>query len=170
MTIVTYTSHALRDRLSAFGTSVEGSSLYLLRAIDETVDSLQTEEKLAIATVENAEKMTREVQAASITPGVYIDPEDTAINGIESAYRALEEHLPKMIAKKASIDNDRDLNTDQSELLHIAYERCIETLAMLIEAMKNLRAAVISHDLAAEGRPTQYFDSPKELVDSLHSS
>jgi hypothetical protein len=170
MTIFTYAANALRDRLSAFGSSVEGSSLYLLRAINQTVDSLQTEERLAAAVAEVAEKMTIDIQKSDIVLGSYVDPEDIAINGIEAGYRALEERLPSMLTWQSSIDRDASLNPDQCDLLHTAYDRCIGTIARLIEATKNLRAAVISHDLAAEPRPTQYFDSPKDLISSLHSS
>jgi hypothetical protein len=169
MTIVTYIANPLRARLAAFSSSVEGSSLYLLRAIDETVDSLHHDEKLAVAVTETAERMTRDIQAAPVAPGSYVDPEDVAINAIETGYRGIEERLPKLLAKKSAIDVDQDLNDDQREFLHTAYDRCIGTLAGLVEAAKNLRAAVISHDLAAEPRPSQYFDSPKELIASLQS-
>jgi hypothetical protein len=169
MTVVTYTANPLRAKLAAFGSSVEGSSLYLLRAIDETVDSLQANEKLAIAVTELAERMTHDIQAARVEPGSYVDPEDTAINAIETGYRGLEELLPKLLAQKSSIDRDENLTDDQCELLHTAFDRCIRTFARLIEASKDLRAAVITHDLAAEPRPPQYFDSPKELISSLQS-
>lgn len=169
MTVVIYTANPLRETLAAFGSSVEGSSLYLLRALERTVDSLQVNENFAVSVAGVAEKMTRDIQNSEVVPCSYVDPDDSAINGLEAAYRALEERLPKMLAQKSSIDADSNLSHEQCELLHTAYERCIERLAGLIESMKNLRAAVIAHDLAAEPRPSQYFDSPKELVDSLQT-
>jgi hypothetical protein len=144
---------ALSDELRALGSSVEGTSLYLLRAIETTVDQLGTHERLAAATAEISGRLAKRVESHQPEPGQYLDPNDEAINAFETAYKGLEEALPGMLLHKAAIDKDDKLDGDQRELLHIAYDRCMSALAYLIEQAKNLRAAVIMHDLAAEPRP-----------------
>ena len=110
------------------------------------------------------------MQVAQIMPACYIDPDDAAINKIETGYRAIEEQLPGLLVKKSAIDQDGRLDGEQCELLHIAYERCIAALAGLVEASKDLRAAVITYDLSAEPAPSETFDSPEELVSSLRAT
>jgi hypothetical protein len=161
---------ALRDKLTALAPSMEGSSLYLLRAIDETIDSLQAEERFAEAMAGAARRLEGEIRAAAVVTGCYLDSDDAAINQIEAGYRALEEYLPGLLVKKAAIDEDAQLDGDQCELLHTAYDRCTAALAALVEASKDLRAAVIGHDLAAEPPPAEVFDSSEALIASLRAS
>lgn len=160
----------LSGRVTALASSVESSSSYLLRAIEETVDSLQVEEQLAEALAAAARSLTAEIRATPIVTDCYIDTEDLAINKLEAGYRAVEERLPRMLLKKSAIDNDGRLDGEQSELLHIAYDRCIAALAGLVEASKDLRASIISHDLSAEPAPSEAFDSPAALIRSLRTT
>jgi hypothetical protein len=104
------------------------------------------------------------------TVGVLLDPDDKAINGLEAAYRPLEEILPKMQLKKAAIDDDGNLNDGHCELLHAAYDRCMSALAAMIESAKNLRAAITTHDLAAEPRSQQSFENLKIVINDLRAS
>jgi hypothetical protein len=160
----------LSDRLSAFGVSVEGTSLYLLRAIESTVDNLEASERLARATAENANLLARVISQKEPVIGQMLDPDDKVINELESAYRGLEQHLPKMLLKKEFIDKDNQLAADHCELLHAAYDTHISAFAGLIESSKMLRAAVISHDLAAEPRTQQSFEAIGDVISDLRSS
>ena len=159
----------LHEDLTAFSAAVEGTSLYLLRAINQTVDSLQAREKLADATAQNCIDLSKRINEREPIEGRYLDSEDVIIDGIETAYKSLEEKLPSMVLRKASIDKDKKLNQEQCELLHSAYDLCMTALANLIEASKTLRASVISHDLRAEPRTGKAFDSPEELVADLRA-
>jgi hypothetical protein len=162
-------SEDLSNQLYAFGASVEGTSLYLLRAIKSTVDSLEANERLAEATALIASMLAKNLASETPVVGHLLDPDDKVINGIESAYRALEDGLPRMLLCKESIDKDADLNGEHCELLHTAYDRNIAALANLIESAKNLRAAIISHDLAAEPRGQQSFESAGMLIHDLRA-
>jgi hypothetical protein len=161
---------ALRDKLAALAPSMESSSLYLLRAIEQTVDSLQAEERFAEAMAAAARRLEGQIRAAVVATGCYLDPDDAAINQIEAGYRALEEYLPALLVKKAAIDADARLDGDQCELLHTAYDRCTAALTALVEASKDLRAAVIGHDLGAEPVDSESFDSAAVLAASLRAS
>jgi cystathionine beta-lyase/cystathionine gamma-synthase len=160
----------LHEDLTAFSASVEGTSLYLLRAINKTVDALHAQERLAEATAENCVVLSNRIAARETYEGRYLDSDDVIINGIETAYKSLEERLPSMVLQKSSIDADNNLTREHCDLLHSAYDLCIRAVAGLIEASKTLRAAVISHDLRAEPRNKKIYDSADELVSDLHES
>jgi hypothetical protein len=159
----------LQDQLNAFASSVEGTSLYVLRAIDQTVDALDAVEKLARAVSTVANDLAKRISGRTVKKERFIDPDDVGINALESGYRALEAYLPTALTKKRAIDGDSHLNSDHCELLHVAYDRNIQAIAQLIESLKELRAAVISHDLAAELAPSEGFNTVGGLVNSLHS-
>lgn len=159
----------LKHELSTFGSSAEGTSLYLLRQITETVDNLEALERLARQTSEHAELLTKIIAAHKPSVGKLLDPQDQAINAIESAYTMLEDALPKMLLKKQAIDQDDNLNDGHCDLLHASYDRCIDAFARFIESSKDLRAAVISHDLAAEPRGQLTFESVEDVIGDLRS-
>jgi len=163
-----HAENRLRDLLIVFAPTVEGSSLYLLRAIDETVDSLQEIERFASAIIAEAHRFTVEIREAPVVAGHFLDPDDRAINRLEAGYGAIEERLPGMLLRKSAFVER--LESDRSELLTIAFDRCIKTMATLVEAVKDLRAAVISRDLAAElAAPSESFESPSAPIDALHT-
>lgn len=161
--------NALRDTLSAFAPSVGGTSLYLLRMVEDTVDGLQAEERLAEATAATARRLTERVAECAVIEGEFLDPADEALRTIECAYKAVEEHLPGFMVAKNSIDSDPELDAQNKELLHACYDRMISALAELVESSKDLCAAVIRHDLAAEPRNGKAFKSVDELVESLRA-
>ncbi|HWJ33896.1 MAG TPA: hypothetical protein VNR70_01440 [Steroidobacteraceae bacterium] len=165
-----YISDDLSDRLSAFGASVEGTSLYLLRAIETTVDNLEAGERLARAVSENANLLITMIGGKKRVVGQMLDPDDKVINELETAYHGLEQHLPKMLLKKNCIDDDDQLDEGHCEVLHTAYDRHIEAFARLIESAKNLRAAIITHDLAAEPRSQRSFEELDVVISELRSS
>lgn len=157
----------LRERLTQLAPVVEGSSYYLLRTLERAADSLHEVQKLAEALTTSATSLAENIRAEEVVVARYLDPDDEAIDSIEDGYRALEDRLPQLLLGKSSMDADTRLAGEHSEFLHVAYDRCIAALAALIEASKDLRAAVISHDLAAEPRPSEAFDSADALIESL---
>lgn len=158
---------ARRESLARFLGAVEGTSLYVLRVIEQTVAALATERKLMDALAEAASALTAGIRSDKPVVGSLFDPDDAVISGFEKAYRLLEANLPRIVRKKAAIDGDTQLQEHHCEELHAAYDTNIEAIANLIEAMKDLRAAVIAHDLAAEGEPSERFDDVSSLVASL---
>lgn len=161
-----YSTGELRERLAQFAAAVASSSLYLLRAIEKTVDALQDIERLSVALAASTLRLAERIRASAAVTGQYLDPDDQAIDEIEAGYRALEACLPQLLVAKSSIDEGcgRD-----GESLHVAYDRTIAAWADLIEAGKGLRAAVISHDLAAEPRSSESFESADTLIAALRS-
>lgn len=162
-------SVAVRERVAAFASSAQGSSLYLLRAIEQTVDALTGLTNFARAFSRLANDLAQEVSARIPTTCQFIDPDDEAINSLEKAYRSLDEYLPTMLLRKKAVDEDRALKPDHSELLHDAFNDCISSVAELIEALKAARDAVIAHDLKAESRDIQAHDSANGLIATLRT-
>ena len=160
---------ALADSVSAFAPVVETQSLYLLRAFESTLDNLGTETRAARSTAENAQKLTARVRAAKVVTGKLFDPDDAAISSIETGYRGLEEHLPVITVKKGAAEADKDLRPEQCDALVCGFDEYVDAVARLIESAKDLRAAIISHDLAAEPRPTDSFESPGQLILALRA-
>jgi hypothetical protein len=159
----------LRKELIALAPSVESSSLYLLHAIADTVDSLQKHEQLAGSISAVVRSLANRISRCEVVQECYIDPEDECINKIEASYRMVENELQNLLPKKAAINKDMRLDLEQQDLLHTAYDRCIAAFDELVEAAKTLRAATITHDLAAEPPPSETFDSPAALIHSLHA-
>jgi hypothetical protein len=77
--------------------------------------------------------------AAGVDQGDYIDPDDKRIKKLKRAYEAIGVSQPN-----------------------------IDPLAGLAKACRALRAAIISHDLAAEPSPVSLFDSSAARIAALH--
>jgi len=164
------TNSGFTNKLSAFVGMAEGTSLFLIRQIDQTVDALTADTKAAAAVTAASNVLVAELNKRSPKTNVYLDPEDQIIDGLKRAYESIEALLPKMLVRKSSIDNDNRLNEDHCDLLHTAYDEAINSFAEMVESMKNLTGAVIRHDLAAEPRECEEFDSVGDLIKSLRSA
>lgn len=167
------TESASFDALTARGAKVasaaERTSLYVLRAIDETVASLTKLRRRLAPVIASARDHEAKVRAAKVHPEKYLDPEDLTIMSLERAYESLESGLAKFVLKRSCIDKDPELTCDQRDLLHSSYEDALQAIAQLIEALKDLRAAIIAHDLAAEPSARQTFQDCSSLIESLRS-
>lgn len=162
--------NTLAAQMAALARTAEGTSLYLLRAVDQTVDSLCWLAKALSGIGELAVLKRNEIREGKVLEGHYLDPEDKIISQLERATSHFENELPKLLISKGEIDKDHDLTADQKEMLHSAYGEALEEMAALVESVKDLRAAVISHDLAAEPRNVQAHESMADLVKTLHSA
>jgi hypothetical protein len=159
--------HSFATRLDAFVQTLEGTtSLALLRQIDETVDALLAHGKAFGGLVRIAALLTDGISAMSPTVGVFIDPDDRIVKELKATYESIEDIIPKLLLKKASIARDGRLSDSHCDLLHSAYDDSIMASGTLVEAMKDLRAAIIRHDLAAECRNDC---ATYEVVDDLVS-
>lgn len=146
------------------------TSLVVLREIEQTVDSLTTIRNALSNVAALMHSKCIEVRQCDVEIGRYLDPEDTAIKLLKSAYQGLESHLSGLLVKKKAIDEDEVLNKDQQELLHDVYDDVLSACATTVEAAKDLRAAIIGHDLQAEPRNGSEYASTDSLVDALHET
>jgi hypothetical protein len=158
-------------RLGVFVQTLEGTtSLALLRRIDETVDALIAQGKAFSGFTRWATMLTEGIATMEVTPGDFIDPDDAIVRDLKAVYDSIENQIPKLLQGKAAIDRDARLNADHCDLLHSAYDDAISASGAIVEAMKDVRAAVIRHDLAAEPRHGGVtYESVKDLVNDLRT-
>jgi hypothetical protein len=132
----------------------ETTRLDLLADINATVDALAMrahvfrEAASAFSVVESG------VSASPVESGDYIDPDFQIISAFEDAESILKAYLPRMMAKRASIDRDGHLTPEHRDALHDAHDEVMTYAALLHEGIQAARAAIIGHDLAAEPRDT----------------
>lgn len=162
-------SSELAGRVTLLADAVESSSLYLLRAIEDTVSSLRLLEGFARSMTSNALATAEEISGCAVQTGKFVDPDHAAIDKLEAALEAFDEHVPLIERKKASIDGDKALQPHHCDILHAAYGSYLSAMEGLSEAVKILRAAVIRHDLAAEDPDSaKRYSSADELIADLN--
>jgi hypothetical protein len=152
--------------------AVEGAaSLALLRQIDEAVDALVARGKAFGSLAEMGRRLAEVVGARETATGRYVDPDDELCSLLKDVAATIEADLPKLVARKSSIDRDSRLGEDHCELLHSAYDEAIAATGALVEAVKDLRAAIIRADLEAEPRTgCTTFGRPADLVEHLRNN
>ena len=149
----THHEPTLADSIASFSASVEGlADLRLVRAVDETVDALCAEAKLYRNMAVLGRAITARIASLPVAVDVYIDPEDTLEAGLDEVASRFESLLSALTARKGTVDQDSRLRTSHCDMLHSAYDDALVALATLIEVAKDMRAATIRHDLAAEPR------------------
>lgn len=170
--VVVYTndcSSELAGRVTLLAGVVESTSLYLLRAIEDTVSSLRRLEEFARSMASNALATAEDISACPVEAGKFVDPDHAAIEKLEAAIEGIDKHIPVIEAKKTSIDGDNTLQPHHCEILHAAYGSYLSTLEGLTEAAKILRSAIIRHDLAAEDvNSAKRYSSADDLIADLN--
>lgn len=160
----------LAGQMNAFARSAEGTAdLFLLRDIEQTVESLTNQRNMLEPLAALSRDMLTQLRDLPVLTGYYVDPEDEVVNSLARSASALESHLSRALHKRSFIDRDNRLNANHCDLLHLAYEGAITAIADAIESIKDLRAVVISRDLAAESRDIEAFESCDALIASLRN-
>lgn len=159
-------------RLGAFVQTLEGTtSLALLRQIDDTVDTLLARGKAFRGLAGLAGMLAENVASLTAVPNDFIDPDDGVVRELKAAYDLVEGAIPKLLRGKAGIDADTRLQANHCDLLHSAYDEAIGAAGAMVEAMKDLRAAIIRHDLAAEPRDGgDIYETTASLIGDLRTT
>ncbi len=145
--------------------STRAASLRLLDAIEQTVDSLASEQ----AILESHINMTRSLMIGTgcVTEDP-IDPDDKITDKIEQTERLLLERLAILKARRASALSDPELIGDHEDAVVMEFERTYNMLAELIEAFSILRNQIKEHDASLDERSTS-FDNVTDLVAYLRN-
>ena len=141
----------------------------MLRDIEQTVDSLTKQRNMIQPLAVTSIDMMTQLREMPVVAGSYVDPDDQIVNSLARSASTLEAHLARALHKRSFIDRDKRLSADHCSLLHQAYEAAIAATADAIEAIKDLRATVISRDLAAEPRDVESFETCEALLHSLRN-
>jgi len=161
------TESSLSGTLTAFSEWGANSSLYVLKAVTVTVDSMGSMEKVVQGFSEYATSLAQSLNKDTKV----LDSDDVIINALERMANMIDDELIPMLTKKRdAIDRDPTLKEDHQTLLHCAYMTFMSALESWSENTKALRSAVITHDLAVERGKEPIFDSPDELFHSIRDS
>lgn len=153
------------EAVHSFTDTVEGlADLGLHRKVDRTVDALTAHVKMLNGLMNIGRGVIQVVSNVVVETGQYLDPEDKLVDALSELALRLESTLTTLTAKKGCIDRDSRLNESHCDLLHSSYEDLLVAIACVIEVNKDLQAAVITHDLAAEPRNGQRFSTVAELT------
>lgn len=159
------------DRIAGIAQATEASSIGLLAAIDGTVDAMQGIAKIMSGFSTMLSNAVEEIAAKTIRENEYIDPDGIAVDAMASAATNLQNFLTKLVLKRTAIDKDNRLKEHHCEALHDAYEEATSEVAALVEVLLQTRAAVISHDLAAEPRgDSTGFSTVEALISGLRNT
>jgi hypothetical protein len=140
---------ALLDKLAAFGRCVESSSLYIVLAIDSTIDTLQEVDQIARALTLSCECITHEISANPILAGCLLDPARKVVDGLSAGHQRINDLLPGLIAQSSALAKMDTPDQGQRDLVNFAFERCIESFAWVVDAVKKVRQAIVTHDLSS---------------------
>jgi hypothetical protein len=149
------------------GQTAETVSLGLLRAIDDTVESLRR----ARNAVEGLSKMTTSLTQSikSCDDGKVLDAESEVCGLLEIAEGALNSTLSMLSYKRLAAVRAPELNDHHEHAVVDAYDQTIETTSHLHDAIVDLRWAVMEHDADSEeptGNPT---DNVSDLMKRLQA-
>jgi hypothetical protein len=162
------TDPTIFDTVNAFADAAEGfADLRLVRAVDDTVDSLCVLAKIYRAHAVTGRALVSQIKEAPVLAGTFMDPEARLEEALDEMISRSEAYLSTLTAKKDCIDRDSALTSAHCDMLHTSYDDALVALAQLIEVAKDMRAAVISHDLAAEVRDGAVYESPQALRAAL---
>lgn len=148
--------------------SAEGvPSLYILRAVEETVEDLCALQR----DVETMTNKAREGQRAIADnhgdklideSGDMVD----ALESIESDLRTLYEILEQ---KRQSAINDNQLTGDHEDSVVTEYERAMELVSDWYAANRDFRWAVMEHDADFDEPAGQSYGTAEELINALNT-
>ncbi len=154
----------IADAVVSFTDTVEGlADLGLHRAVDETVDAIAAHVKTYHGIANVGRAVIQVTRTSTVRVGEYMDPDDKLVDALGGLVPRFERGLAVLTAKKGCIDTDARLNESHCDMLHTSYDDMLVALACVIEVTKDLQAAIISHDLAAEPRDGARFSTVEEL-------
>ena len=163
-------SQAIVRSVANFTEMVEGAAdLKLHRQVDETIEAIAAEVKFLRALTDNGASVREAIAGARPKQGQLIDPEDKLVDDLAELISRYEGYLSREIARKGCIDRDHRLNESHCEMLHSSYDQLLVEIACLTQVAKDIRAAIIAHDLAAETRSGKTYGSVAELAAALRS-
>lgn len=158
----------LSGDVSAFSETAQGvADLHLHGEVEKTVDSLIGYRKFMHGHARTGRRIIERIESGTGGQGGFMDPDDVLIDELEAMISRDEAYLTHMVAKKASIDADGRLHESHCDMLHSAYEDYLGELACLIEVFRDMRDAIIDHDLAAESREGDIFTDIESLKAAL---
>lgn len=144
------------------------ANLYILRAVQETVESLCLMQKnfemlIGVAST-GIKEIAKARQSGSTTP---LDPEGKAVAGLEENERILKELYADLARKRQSAKDDPELTGDHEDSVVQEFDRAIKCSETLYRVTRDLRWEIMEHDSDLEKPSGKVFRNPKDLISSI---
>lgn len=153
-----------RDAVSSFADTAESmTDLRVLRAIDDTIEAMVAECRFYRGHAGIGRALIDAVSKAPVIAGNCVDPEGQLNDVLAKLVSHNESNVERMRRKKSEIDVDGRLRTHHCDQLHASYDDAIAALNDDTEVVRDLAAALVSHDLAAETREGRCYESVAKL-------
>ena len=159
----------LLEKLAAFGSCVDNSSLYIVLAIDSTINALEEVDQIARALTLSCEIITHEISMNPVLGGCLLDPAGKVVDGLAAGRQRIHDLLPSLIAQNSALATMEIPDRGQRDVLIFAFERCIESFDWVVNAVRKLQQSIATHDLTTEPNPVENPDADTALLDSLAS-
>lgn len=141
-------SSELAGRVTLLAGHIESSSLYLLRAIEDTLVSLRRLENTAGAASAEVLAAAEKIAGCSVKKGHLIDPEGIALEKLNATLEMVENHVPEIERRRESFDRNATL-CGHVDVLSAACTSYLSTLESLAESVRVLIGAIRNHDVQA---------------------
>jgi hypothetical protein len=160
----------LLDKLVAFGRCVDSSTIYILLAIDSTIDGLQEVDQIARALALTCENIRNDISTNAVLAGCLLDPSGRVIDGLSAGRQRINDLLPGLIAQSSALATMDGSDQGQRDLLNFAFERCIESFGWVVDAVMKVRQAIIVHDRTTEPKSEDNGGTDAASIDALQSN
>lgn len=135
------------DSFAALVQTVEGTtSLVTLRLIDNTVDALGSIRSTFSGLALQARTLAESVKDLRPLPDRYLDEKGAMVARLKACADDLECHRDDFRDRRSAIDDDDELQPHHCDMLHSSYEEADRSAEQLLQAMEDLRSAVIDFD------------------------
>ncbi|MFQ5644702.1 MAG: hypothetical protein ACE5FQ_13545 [Thiogranum sp.] len=148
------------------GQAAETVSLGLLRAIDDTVESLARARNMTKGLVKVTRALTQSIHTCDENT---LDADEATCGQLEVAEAALSSTLHMLTYKRLYAVRDPKLNDHHEDAVVDAYDQTIEIISHLHDAIIDLRWAVMEHDADLESPTGEPVDNVSDLMTRLQA-
>ncbi|MES9882448.1 MAG: hypothetical protein ABW185_16385 [Sedimenticola sp.] len=143
----------------------ESVTLDLLRAIDETVDSLERVRRNIASNYNQACWFIDQLNNLRVE--AEIDPDESAETALTSAQKALGHLASDLKERCKSAHGDYQLKGPHEEAVVTAYNEAIEVACDLYKALEDIRVFIREHDADMSEYDERVFDNASDLLRAL---
>jgi uncharacterized membrane protein len=160
---------SLQTAISALSQAAGGVVDLRLRAINDADDALGNVRQICVGLEQLARGIETELRAYPVVTGELIDPDFVLQDHLDDVIAQAVNLLASLAGKRASMNKNVHPHEQHQDLLHSALDETVDAMALLIEALKDMKAALIIHEMNAYPRNQgkTYTDVDEMLADIL---
>jgi hypothetical protein len=162
---------SIRTSIFALSDTAEGVvDLRVLRVIDQTEEALMGVRKICGGVEQLARGVEVTLKACPVIAGELIDPDFSMQERLDEVIAQVVNILSVLAEKRAAVHQDSGLQDHHRALLYGTYDTVVDAVALLVDALKDLAAALIAHDLEADTRDVKSYPEIHELHSDILKS